>query len=251
MMKSIQMLNSPVFILIHPQMAENIGMAARAMMNCGLSDMRLVSPRESHLSDKAISASSGAEKILQNAIIYSSTEEAIADCDYIYATTARRRGMIKPIRTANFAAQEIINAPQHKYGILFGPERTGLENSDVCLANSIIEIPLNPEHCSLNLSQAVLLVGYEWYQHKINAPQQQFITGKTDFATKEKINLFLNTLENKLENSGIFQQLEKREHMSINLRNIFTRTNITEQELNTLYGVINHLNMQKNSKKEE
>ena len=232
-------------------MAENIGMAARAMMNCGVSEMRLVCPREDHLSDKAVAASSGADSILQNTKVYTSTEEAIADCDYIYATTARRRGMIKPIRTARFAAEEIMTNTQHKYGILFGPERTGLENKDVCLANSIIEIPLNPEHCSLNLSQAVLLVGYEWYQRKIQAPQQQFITGKTDFATKEKINIFLSTLEKKLENSGIFLQPEKKEHMTINLRNIFTRTAITEQELNTLYGVINHLNIQKNSQKEE
>lgn len=245
------MSNSPVFILIRPQMAENIGMAARAMMNCGLQEMRLVCPRESPTSDKAIAASSGADGILKTATICSSTDEAIADCDYIYATTARRRGMIKPIRTAHFAAEEILQNSQRKYGILFGPERTGLENQDVCLANSIIEIPLNPEHCSLNLSQAVLLVGYEWYQHKIMAPGQQFILGKTTFATKEKINLFLQTLENKLNDSGIFQQPEKREHMSINLRNIFTRTDITEQELNTLYGVINHLNIQKNSQKEE
>lgn len=236
-------MNSPIFILIHPQMPENIGMAARAMLNCNVQEMRLVNPRESHLSDKAIAASSGAEKILQNAKVYSSTEEAIADCNYIYATTARRRGMIKPIQTANFAANEMISKPQYKYGVLFGPERTGLENKDVCLANSIIEIPLNPEHCSLNLSQAVLLVGYEWYQQERKAPQQQFIIGNTQCADKEKILLFIKSLENKVENSGLFPQPEKKEHMRTNLRNIFTRAEITEQELNTLYGIINHLNL--------
>lgn len=239
--------NSPVFILINSQMAENIGMAARAMLNCGIHEMRLVSPRESHLSDKAISASSGAEIILQNAKIYSTTEDAIADCNYIYATTARRRGMIKPISTAHYATTEIIKNPNYKYGILFGPERTGLHNKDVCLSNEIIEIPLNPEHCSLNLSQAVLLVGYEWYQQHISAPEHQFILGKTNFADKEKIMIFLKSIEQKLENSGIFHQPEKKENMLINLRNIFTRSNITEQELNTLYGVINHLNLPKNT----
>ncbi len=235
--------NRPVFILVEPQMAENIGMAARAMLNCDIQEMRLVNPRESHLSEKALSASSGADIILKNAKVYKSTEDAIADCDYIYATTARRRGMIKPIRTAHFAANEILATPNHRYGILFGPERTGLHNDDVCLADSIIEIPLNPEHCSLNLSQAVLLVGYEWYQQHINPSEQEFILGKTTFANKEKVVLFLKTLEKKLETSGIFSQPEKKQHMQINLRNIFTRAQITEQELNTLYGVINHLNI--------
>ena len=244
-------MNSPVFILIHPQMPENIGMAARAMLNCNIQEMRLVNPRESHLSDRAIAASSGAEKILQNAKIYTSTEDAIADCDYIYATTARRRGMIKPICTAKFAAKEIVSKPEHKYGILFGPERTGLENKDVCLANSIIEIPLNPEHCSLNLSQAVLLVGYEWYQQECQTPHHQFATGNTKFANKEKIMLFIKSLENKVENSGLFPQPEKKEHMRINLRNIFTRAEITEQELNTLYGVINHLNLPSHTQNDE
>ena len=233
----------PVFILVNPQMAENIGMAARAMLNCGIYEMRLVSPRESHLSDKALSASSGADIILQNAKVYDNTESAIADCDYVYATTARRRGMIKSVSTARFAAGEMIENPARRYGILFGPERTGLHNDDVCLANSIIEIPLNPEHCSLNLSQAVLLVGYEWYQQYINAPEREFVLGKKNFADKEKVMLFLHTLENKLEAGGFFRQEEKRRGMTVNLRNIFTRTDITEQELNTLYGVINHLNL--------
>ena len=244
-------MNNPVFILIQPQIAENIGMAARAMLNCGIKEMRLVNPRESHLSDKAFAASSGAEIILKNAKLYSSTEEAIADCDYIYATTARRRGMIKPIQTAKFAAEEISQHQGHKYGILFGPERTGLENDDVCLANSIIEIPLNPEHCSLNLSQAVLLVGYEWYQKQIQAPKQQFSIGKTSFANKEKIMFFIKALEDKIEASGIFHQPEKKEHIRINLRNIFTRAEITEQELNTLYGVINHINQSSHTQNKE
>lgn len=152
--------NQPVIILVEPQLAENVGMTARAMMNCGLYHLRLVNPREDHLSPKAVAASSGADKILRNAEIYASVEAAVADLQQIYATTARRRDMIKPVETADFAAAQITEAQQTsiKCGILFGPERTGLHNDDVCLADAIIEIPLNPEHCSLNLSQAVLLV---------------------------------------------------------------------------------------------
>ena len=180
--------NQPVIILIRPQLAENIGMTARAMMNCGLYHLRLVSPREDHLSPKAVSASSGADKILENAQIYASTEEAIADLHKIYATTARRRDMIKEVMTADFAADQITTAENSgiRCGILFGPERTGLHNDDVCLADSIIEIPLNPEHCSLNLSQAVLLVGYEWYKRQIQTPAAQMITNKTTLADKDR-----------------------------------------------------------------
>ena len=233
----------PSIILVEPQLAENVGMAARAMMNCSLYDLRLVKPRENHLSDKAIAASSGAEKILQSAKIFNTTEEAIADLEQIYATTARHRDMIKPVENASYAAEQITQALNQEIscGILFGPERTGLHNDDVCLANAIIEIPLNPEHCSLNLSQAVLLVGYEWYKRQIKAPEMQFITNKTTLAKKEKVLQFLKYFEDKLDNCGNFRQSEKRDRMIINLRNIFTRNQLTLQELNTLYGIINYL----------
>ena len=234
--------NQPVIILIEPQLAENIGMATRAMMNCGLYHLRLVKPRENHLSAKAISASSGADRILREAKIFQTTEEAIADLSHIYATTARHRDMIKPVMTAECAAQSITASGQGAdYGILFGPERTGLHNENVCLADSIIEIPLNPEHCSLNLSQAVLLVGYEWYKTQIKVPDAQLIMNKTTIANKEKVLQFLKHFEAKLDNCGNFHIAEKRDRMIINLRNIFMRNSLTEQELNTLYGIINYL----------
>lgn len=233
----------PVIILVQPQLAENVGMAARAMMNCGLYHLRLVNPREDHLSAKAVAASSGADEILRNARIFPDTLSAIADLNEIYATTARRRDMIKPVHTAAYAAQEMTTHlhAQTSCGILFGPERTGLHNDDVCLANSIIEIPLNPEHCSLNLSQAVLLVGYEWYKLQIEAPASRMVTNKTSLASKEKVMLFLNRLEAELEDCGTFKLPDKKERMVTNLRNIFTRNQMTEQELNTLYGIINYL----------
>ena len=233
----------PVIILVCPQMAENIGMTARAMMNCALYDLRLINPREDHLSSKALSASSGADEILKNAKTYTSTSEAIADLNMLYATTARRRNQIKTIYTAEKAMLSINQASQtgNKCGVLFGPERTGLENDDISLADAIIEIPLNPKHCSLNLSQAVLLVGYEWYKTQINAQEEQFITNATNPATKKQLLKFLEFLENSLIDFKNLQDVEKHPTLLRNLHNIFTRSRLTEQEINTLYGIINHL----------
>ncbi len=237
------MQNQPAIILVNPQLAENIGMSARAMMNCGLYELRLVAPREDHLSPKAISASSNAEEILYKAKVYSTTSEAIADLNQVYASTARHRDQIKAVYNADSAALEINDYLQKdiKCGILFGCERTGLHNNDVCLANAIINIPLNPRHSSLNLSQAVLLVGYEFYKTQIEKPVAHLEMNGTELASKDKIIKFLEHLENQLTECGNFKIGEKREKMVINLRNIFTRNQMTEQELNTLYGVVNYI----------
>ena len=237
------MMYKPVVILVNPQMCENVGMAARAMMNCGVSEMRLVVPRENHLSEKAIAASSGAEKILFDAKVFGTTREAVADLNIIYASTARKRNMIKEVLTAHGAAAEIKSFETQgvKSGILFGPERTGLHNDDVALADKIIEIPLNPEHCSLNLSQAVLLVCYEWYKTQVLAPDAQMVTNGAVFVEKEKLYRFFDYLEDKLSGCKAFQDDEKHPKMMINLKNIFLRGALTEPELNSLYGVINYL----------
>lgn len=240
-------MQQPVVILVNPQLAENIGMSARAMMNCGLYELRLVAPREDHLSPKAISASSNAEEILYNAKVYATTSEAIADLQQVYASTARHRDQIKAVYNADSAAIEINALLQQgtKCGIMFGCERTGLRNEDVCLANAIINIPLNPRHSSLNLSQAVLLVGYEFYKTQIENPVAHLEMNGTELASKEKIIKFLEHLENMLAECGNYKIGEKREKMVINLRNIFTRNQMTEQELNTLYGAINYINGKK------
>ena len=239
--------NQPVIILVNPQMCQNVGMTARAMLNCGLYNLRLVCPREDHLSQVALRASSGAEKILQNAQIYASVKEAVADLTDIYATTARRRNQIKTVFTAEKAAANITKEIScgHRCGILFGPERTGLENDDVSLARAIIEIPLNPEHTSLNLSQAVLLVGYEWYKTQINIAEEEFVTNATKLATNEQLMNFFAFLENKLNDYKNLSDVEKRPTLLRNLHNIFTRNSMTEQELNTLYGLITHLSYKK------
>ncbi len=237
------MYNQPTIILVQPQLAENIGMSVRAMMNCGLYNLRLVSPRENHLSDKAIAASSGAEEILHNAKVYNSTLEAVSDLQQVFATTARHRDQIKIVHTATNAAAEITTQINQgtKCGILFGPERTGLHNDDVALSDAIIEIPLNPQHCSLNLSQAVLLVGYEWYKLQINDEGTRLTTNGTEIADKEKLFIFFEFIENELKDSRPFQDDEKHPRFVRNLHNIFLRSQITEQELNSLYGIINYL----------
>ena len=234
---------SPIMILVGPQLAENIGMSARAMMNCNIEELRLVSPKEDHLSAKAISASSNAEEILYNAKVYSSTKEALADLDFVFAATARHRDQIKPIYNADTAAMgsNKLLSLGHKCGIMFGCERTGLSNADVSLADAIINIPLNPKHSSLNLSQAVLIIGYEFYKTQIEKPLVHLETNGAQFASKEKLFKFIEHFENLLSTCGNYNDQDKKEKLLINLQNIFTRNQMTEQELNTLYGAINYI----------
>ena len=233
----------PCVILVEPQLAENVGMAARAMKNCGLKELRLINPREDHLSEKALSASSNSEDILQNAKVYSSTKDAIADLQYVLATTARHRDQTKMVYNADAGVSEVVKniSDDVACGFMFGPERTGLRNEDVSLADAIINIPLNPEHCSLNLSQAVLLVGYEFYKAYTTPFSSKFETNHTTIANKEKVMLFCSHIENKLTDFANYKDENKKEKLLINLRNIFTRSQMTEQELNTLYGIINYL----------
>lgn len=234
---------APVVVLVRPQMAENIGMVARAMMNCCLSELRLVHPRESHLCAKAVSASSGAQEILEHATVYDTLDEALADTEFVLATTARPRDMTKPVfhpeKAIELCSQKIGN--NEKVAILFGAERTGLENSEVIMADGIIEIPLNPKHSSLNLSQAVLLVGYTWFRMNGDHDNSHLGTGGSKPATKVELNAFLKHLETELERRGYFRLPDKRERMSRNLRNIFTRTGLTTAEIKTLHGVIDDL----------
>ncbi len=231
---------SPVVILVRTQISENIGTAARAMMNCDLCDLRLVTPKENHLSDKALGASSGAQEILKQAKVFDSFEDAVADCNYLLATSARRRDMIKEVFTSDGGAKILRDkiAKGQKCGFVFGPERTGLTNDEIAICNGMIEIPLNPYHCSLNLAQAVLLVGYEWFKSGDNTKEQQFFTNNTQIATKESLLAFFKHLEKELDECGNLRLGDKRPRMVRNLRNIFQRSNLTEQEIKTLHGVV-------------
>ena len=233
---------SPIIILVRPQLAENIGMVARAMMNCGLSSLRLVGPRESHLCTAAVSASSGASIILEQAEVFDDLTSALSDIRYVLSTTARVRDMTKPLLLPRSAVQRTAQkiACHENVAWVFGPERTGLENKDLKLSDACVQIPLNPAHSSLNLSQAVLIMGYLWWTRELKEASV-LITGGAKAATKRELNLFLSKLDVWLEEVGYYAFPEKKERMQRNLHNIFERNNLTSSELKTLYNILNLL----------
>ena len=241
--KQLALSGGPAIILVDPQLGENIGTAARAMLNCGLTDLRLVRPRDGWPNDKARAAASGADKVIDGARLYDSTADAIADLNRVYATTARQRGMIKRVTTPRRAAGEMrkVFAAGQKVGILFGRERSGLENDDIALADAVIAVPLNPSFASLNLAQAVLLVGYEWFQAADKTPASHLIVNETQPATKAELTNFFAQLEKRLIASGFLRNEEKRPSMVRNIRNLFQRAGLTQQEVNTLHGIVGDL----------
>ncbi|MBE0533852.1 MAG: RNA methyltransferase [Rhodospirillales bacterium] len=216
-------------------------MAARAMLNCGLTDLRLVAPRDGWPNESAINAASGATVVLERARLFATTAEAVADLRLVYASTARERGMTKPVVTPSRAAQEMRRAAADgiRCGILFGPEAKGLHNDDVALSDAILQAPLNPGFSSLNLAQAVLLTGYEWYKLGVDVAERQVVypTGRVP-ATKEELLHFFEHLERELVACGFLHSEEKRPSMVRNLRNMFQRVELTDQEVRTLRGAI-------------
>src|ERR1700757_1382327 len=197
----------PAVILVEPQLGENIGTAARAMMNCGLDDLRLVRPRDGWPSDKAIAAGGGAEAPLGNARLYPDIPAGIVDLVHVYAATARDRGMVRREVTPRHAAPEIRArlAAGEACGVLFGPERTGLLNDDVALADTVLTVPLNPGFSSLNLAQAVLIVGYEWFTSGAAAPPETLRRGGSRPATKEELVNFFEHLGEELVRKGFLR----------------------------------------------
>ncbi len=250
---AVAVLDRPAVILVRPQLSENIGTTARAMMNCALTDLRLVAPREDWLSERAIAASSGADAILHAARVFETTEAAIADLHRVYATTGRNRFMVKPVATPNHAAKEMREhvASGLNCGVLFGPERTGLENDDVALADTVITVPLNPEHCSLNLAQGVLIIGYEWFQAGDPAEPKAMTKGAAPPATKDELVGLFAHLERELDECGFFRVTEKRPSMVRNIRNMFERADLTLQEVRTLHGIVHELVTYRQRKGEE
>jgi tRNA/rRNA methyltransferase len=234
---------SPAVILVQPQLSENIGTTARAMLNCGLTELRLVKPRENWLSDKAIAASSGADAVLRGARHFASTEAAIADLQRVYATTGRNRFMVKPVMTPRRAAADMQSqgAAGVACGVLFGPERTGLENDDVALADMVVTVPLNPDYSSLNLAQSVLIIGYEWYQAGDPAEPVAMTKGAEPPAGKKELLEFFEHLERELDRCGFFRVAAKRPGMVRNIRNLFERAQLTQQEVRTLHGIVHEL----------
>jgi tRNA/rRNA methyltransferase len=235
--------DGPVTILVEPQMGENIGAAARAMWNFGLRSLRIVNPRDGWPNPAAVAMASGAGGLLDEARVFASTAQAVADLHVVYATTARPREMAKTVMTPERAmahARELVAAGK-RVGILYGRERTGLENDDVVRANAIVTVPVNPAFASLNLAQCVLLMSYEWRrQHDETAPEVQ-AAGKSEPALSGDVDRMLDHLEAELEAAHFFFPEHKKPSMVANLRNLFRRAPLTDQDVRTLWGVIRAL----------
>jgi tRNA/rRNA methyltransferase len=233
----------PAMILVKPQMGENIGAAARAMWNFGLDRMRVVDPRDGWPNEKAVAMASGAGRLLDQAGIYDSTAGAIADCNYVFATTARHRGLTKPIMTPERAMQHTraLLAEGQKVGVLFGPERAGLENDDVARANAIISVPVNPEFSSINLGQSVLLLGYEWRRLAAEVAPEVMEMAKTEFVEGIEIEKLGDHFEERLQDAGFFFPETKADGMRQNLRNMWSRLPLTRADVQTLHGMLRQL----------
>ena len=232
----------PAFVLVRPQMGENIGAAARAMLNFGLSRMRLTAPRDGWPNPAAVALASGAGRVLDAAQVFDTLPEAVADCDYVYATTARSRELAKPVFSpeAAMADARARIAEGQKVAVLFGPARAGLENTDVAVANAIITVPVNPEFPSLNLAQCVLLTGYEWRRQSVpvEALRHEAIG---DWATQTEVEKLSAHFEERLETAGFFFPDHKAASMKLNLRNMWSRMPLTRKDVQTLHGALRQL----------
>ena len=228
----------PVIVLVRPQLGENIGKAARAMLNFGLAEMRLVSPRDGWPNPAAGPAASGADVVLEKAQVFDTTAEAVADCAHVYATTVRKRGVTKPVLTPEQSAREVPRQ-QGRSAFLFGPERSGLETEDVALARTIVTAPINPEFGSLNLAQAVILVAYELSKHaELAMPTQEELLPP---APQEDLEGLIGHLEGMLEPRGYFFPESRAEATRRTLRGVLTKPGWNHLEVRTLRGVLSAL----------
>ena len=234
---------APVVILVRPQLGENIGMAARAMLNCGLSSLRIVAPRDGWPNERAQRAASGADVVLEEALLFETVAEAVADLERVVATTGRNRELTQRIVTARHAATEIRDwiGQGQSVGVLFGAERTGLTNEELVHADTLLSIPLNPQFSSLNVAQAVLLVAYEWASVAETAPPERLAAHATRLANKDELQTLFEHLERALDQSGFLRHEAKRPSMVLNLRAFLQRAAMTEQEVRTFHGVIKFL----------
>ncbi len=230
-------------ILVKPQLGENIGMVARAMANFGLRELRLVEPRDGWPSEKASAAASGADWVIDGAKLFDTAEEAVADLGIVYATTARPREMSKPVMTPHEAALSLNErlAAGERAGLMFGGERSGLDNEDVALCDAIIQIPTNPDFASLNLAQSVLLVGYEFFRSTNETGGRPRKAELPPVAPKADTMRLFEHLESELDAAGFLHPPEKRPVMVRNLRTIFLKAALTEQEVRSLRGVVRAL----------
>lgn len=232
------MTSSPSIVLVRPQLGENIGKAARAMLNFGLTDLRLVAPRDGWPNPQAGPAASGADVVLERARVFDSAAEAVADCAHVYATTVRKRGVTKPVVTPEAAARAIHGEPGRS-AILFGPERSGLETDDVAVARTIVTVPINPDFGSLNLAQAVILVAYEWSKGQaLASPPEQEIDAP---APQVELDGMIGQLDAMLDAAGYFFPPDRTPATRRTLRTLLTKPGWSSQEVRTLRGVLSAL----------
>lgn len=239
-------MHPPAIVLVNTQLPENIGATARAMMNFGLSDLRLVAPRDGWPNQRAYDLAVHATALLDSAKVFETLAEAVADCTRVYAATARPREMMKPV----LSPQDAMETIDERTAILFGPERTGLSNDDIAIADAIITIPTASEFASLNVGQSVVVLAYQWFALKgkkgdakstTTGPDASSVGEKSPLASKQELQGFLNRLERELDAVDFWKVDDKKPKMWLNLRNIFTRNNLTEQEVRTLHGVVAEL----------
>ncbi|MFN3747433.1 MAG: RNA methyltransferase [Sphingorhabdus sp.] len=236
------MTSAPIIILVRPQLGENIGKAARAMLNFGLTEMRIVNPRDGWPNPSAGPAASGADIVLERAEVFDTLAEATADISHIYATTVRKRGVTKPVLTPEEAANEMLSA-QGRSAILFGAERSGLETDEVAMARTIITVPINPEFGSLNLAQAVILCAYEWSKHqKLESPPKVEIDPP---APQEELDGMIGQLFGLLEERSYFFPPERTSATQLTLRNLLTKPGWNSLEIRTLRGVLSAFKQRK------
>ncbi len=233
----------PAFVLIRPQMGENIGAAARAMWNFGLDAMRVVAPRDGWPNPSAVAMASGAGRLLDEAIPFPDTAAAVADAHWVLATTARPRGLTKPVMTPEAAMAEAAAriGRGERVAVLFGPERAGMENDDIARASAIVTVPVNPDFPSLNLAQCVLLMAYEWRRATEAAAPVRLDGGRTKPASAAEIEALAEHYEERLDAAGFFFPAPKAEGMKLNLRSLWARLGLTRAEVQTLHGILRQM----------
>lgn len=236
-------ITKPVIVLVQTQMAVNIGMCARAMLNCGLDELRLVAPRDGWPNEEAIAPATDAKRVVEGAEVYDTVAQAVADCHQVYAATARIRHLNTPAVTAAEASEEMhalsANNTNHRAAILFGPEASGLDNEAMSHADRLLHYPMNPEFTSLNLAQAVLLFSWEWWSTRDGATKSY--EQDWDSAPRAELDHYLNRLEHELDEHGFFANPDKRPNTMQKIRSLFNRSNLSSQEVKSLQGIISAL----------
>ena len=233
----------PAIVLVRPQMGENIGAAARAMWNFGLDRMRIVAPRDGWPNPSANAMASGAGRLLDEAQLHGTLAEAVGDCTYVLATTARPRELTKPVLSPERAMAEAVARIDagERVGLVFGPERAGLENAEVARADAIVSVPVNPVFASLNLAQCVLLMGYEWRRQAQAVTHETNDLHRTDWATALDVEKLGDHYERQLQEAGFFFPDHKADGMKVNLRNLWARMRLTRADVRMLHGVLRQM----------